>query len=222
MLGYLTDKKDYFKGNLLEFNLKKGISYSGGTNQHYNFFKGILNYSIINKDSRTPLHDIKAGQFSLYLFPLKVQCILSILYYAYEQNLLIEFKNSPLHINNILLPSEQLQYNSIVTNSKLSSNLLNLLDDTALNNNNLDNVLTYLNITKLELDLYKNSLLNNLETILRFFNTNAVFIEDYTQIIKNNDRLKTILIASKTLNYKPQSSQYLTEALIIWQQTSNI
>lgn len=221
MLGYITNKKDYFKGNLLEFNLKKAVSFSGGTNQHYNFFKGILNYSITSKNTSTHLHDIKAGEFSLFLFPLKIQCLLSVIFYNYEKKLTEEFKTSNLQINNILLPSEQLSFNSIITQNSISDSVYNIIDDTVLNNYDLNILFDYFNLKNIELNLNAN-LTSATETILNSFNYNFIFKEEYLTIIKNNDRLKVILLAAQNLNYKPQSLQYLTEALTIWQQTSSI
>lgn len=220
MLGYITNKKDYFKGNLLEFNLKKAISFSGGTNQHYNFFKGILNYSIINKGTLMPLHDIKAGEFSLFLFPLKVQCLLSLIFYTYEQNLIKEYKNSNLHINNILLPSQQLIFNNLITGDVTPNSVCNILDDITLNNYNPDSLINYFNLKDIQINLNTNLVVAT-ENILNSFNYNNIFKEDFLTLIKNNDRLKVILLAAQRLNYKPQSLQYLTEALIIWQQTSS-
>lgn len=221
MLGYTTDKKDYFKGNLLEFNLKKAVSFSGGTIQHYNFFKALLNYSIYNTSTKNFLHDAKAGEFTLHLFPLNIQCILSIIFYKYEENLLKEYSKYNLAINNILLPSEQLLNNNIITNNNISFNLNNLLDDIALNNTDFNQLFNYLNINNLYFNL-TNNLITDLKFILNNFNVNNLFIEDYITIIKNNNRLKTLLLAGKALNYKPQSLQYLTEALTIWQQNSSI
>lgn len=222
MLGYITNKKDYFKGNIKEYNLKKGVSFSGGTAQHYNFFKGIMNYSIVNKVTNIPLHDAKAGEFSLYLFPLKIQSILSIAYYKYEQNLFSDYPNQVLLANNVLLPSEQLINNTIITGNNISFELLDMLDNTVLSSFDLTNVYNYFNIKNLYIDFNTFNLLQTINTILRFFNVNSILIEDYLQLIKENNRLKTITLASNTLNYKPQSIKYLTEALVLWQQSSNI
>lgn len=221
MLGYITNKKDYFKGNLLEFNLKKAVSFSGGIDSHYNFFKALLNYSLYNNDTKNYLHDAKAGEFSLHLFPLNIQCILSVVYYKYEINILEEYKSYNLKINNILLPSEQLIYNNIITGNNTSLELINLLDDVVLNNYTLEYLFNYLNINNLYIEL-TNNLINDVKNILTVFNINSIFIDTYLNIIKNNDRLKTLLLAGKALNYKPQSFQYLTEALTIWHHNSSI
>jgi hypothetical protein len=221
MLGYIVNKEDYFKGNLLEFNLKKAVSFSGGNQQHYNFFKAILNYSIINKSTKNPLHDAKAGEFSLHLFPLNIQCLLSIVFYKYEENLIKEFSASSLELNNILLPSDQLLYNSIITNNNVSAQLLNIVDETILGNLPLTILFDYLNINNKQIEL-NNNVINDTYNILSIFNINSIFIEDYINIIKGNNRLKCILLTAKALNYKPQSFQYLTEVVTTWHQTSSI
>lgn len=221
MLGYLTDNTDYFKGNLLEFYLKKGVSFSGGTSQHYNFFKGILNYSIINNSTNNYLHDAKAGEFSLHFFPIKIQCILSIIYYKYEISLIEEYALFNPQNLNILIPSQQLLYNSIITNNKISNNLLNLVDNVVLNNEDLNILKRYLNINNIKEDLNKD-LLTNLKYVLDAFNINAIESSSYLQLVKENNRLNILLLSAKALNYKPQSLNYLTEAYTIWLQNSNI
>lgn len=221
MLGYLTDNRDFFKGNFVEYYLKKAVAFSGGNQQHYEYFKSILNYSIINKNTNRPLHDIKAGQFTLHLFPLKLRVLLAIIYYNYENNLIQEYKNYTLQINNLLLPSTQLQFNNIILNETISEEILNLADDVVLNVNSLDTLLTYLNINNLIIDL-NNSLLVNIESVFNLYSITSNNSSDYLTIIKNNDRLKALILSAKKLNYKPQSIQYLSEALTKWQQTSSI
>jgi hypothetical protein len=126
MLGYLTDDRDFFKGNFVEYYLKKAVAFSGGNQQHYEYFKAILNYSIFNKSTNRPLHDIKAGQFTLHIFPLKIRVLLSIIYYNYENSLLQEYKNYNLETNNLLLPSSQLQFNNIIHKETTSEEILNI------------------------------------------------------------------------------------------------
>lgn len=220
MLGYLTDDRDFFKGNFVEYYLKKAVAFSGGNQQHYEYFKAILNYSIFNKSTNRPLHDIKAGQFTLHIFPLKIRVLLSIIYYNYENSLLQEYKNYNLETNNLLLPSSQLQFNNIILNETISEEILNLADDIVLNIVSLDNLLTYLNINNLVINL-NNSLLTNVELVFSTYNISTNDSRDYLTIIKNNDRLKAIILSAKRLNYKPQSIQYLSEALTKWHQTSS-
>ncbi len=222
MLGYMTDKKDYFKGNTLEYSLKKAVSYSAGTKQHYNFFKAILNYSIINTDTKTPLHDIKAGEFSIHIFPLKIQCLLSIIFYIYETNLIKEYKEKTLLANDILLPSQQLSINTIITNNPINPFILNMLDDIVLNTLDVTVLYQYLNINNFALSKFNSiQLASEVNKLFTAFNINNIIIENYNNIIKDNNRLKAIILAAQTLNYKPQSFQYLTEALLIWQQASS-
>lgn len=221
MLGYLKDDKDFFKGNFVDYYLKKAVAFSGGNQLQYEYFKAILNYSIINVNTQRPLHDSKAGQFTLHLFPLKTKILLSIIYYKYEISLLEEYKQYKLDSKNILLPSTQLQYNNIITNEAISEELLNLADDIVLNNRSLDTILNYLNLNNLIINL-NNSLLINLKSILEVSNLSIDTVEDYCTLIKNNNRLQAIILSAKQLNYKQQSIQYLSEALTKWHQTSSI
>jgi len=220
MLGYIPDKRDYFKGNLIDYYLKKGVSFSGGTQLHYEYFKEILQYSIINNTTQRALHDIRAGIFTLHLFPFKIKTLLSIAFYNYETSLLKEFKDCSLSKDNILLPSMQLQFNNIITGEYLAPEFLNLVDEVALKYTSFDVLKQYLNIQfNSTLD---NLLLENIKEILELYNTSLLAQNDYLTLIINNDRLKAIVVTSKTLKYKQQSITYLTEALTKWHQTSNI
>jgi hypothetical protein len=222
MLGYMEDKRDYFKGNLLEYNLKKAVSFSGGNQSQYNYFKSILQYSISNLSTKRFLHDIKAGEFTLHLFPLKVQCLLSIIFYKYELDLVNEYSNYSLVINNILLPSEQLRFSNIIKNTKYSFELLDLLDQIKIRGFDLTDINKYLNIPNINLDLNKLSFLESAPLILNAFDIPEQNIKKYLSILQENDRLTSMMLSAQALNYKPQSYHYLTEALTIWHQNSSI
>lgn len=221
MLGYLKDKRDYFKGNLVNFYLKQGVAFSGGSQQHLEYFKGLLNYSIYNNTTGRYLHDTKAGQFTLHLFPLKTRILLALVFYKYEINLLNKFNEYKLTANNILLPSNQISFNSIITEESISAELLNLLDEVALNNQSLNNLLKYLNIQDYNFTL-KDNLIENITNILNIFSLSNNTLSNYLNIVNNNDRYLALNLSADALNYKTQSKHYLTEALTKWHQTSNI
>ena len=226
MIGYLKDNKDYFKGRVYEYNLKKAVSFSGGTEQHYNMFNTLLQNSVINKSTGRPIHDSRAGQFLLHLFPIKIQVLLSILFYQYETNLLNEFSEFSLDSNNILLPSQQIQYNSIVTKNSISQGLLFSIDDVVLQNSTMsDQGLSQLkrlfNIQFTVNDL-NGTLIENVDLLLTKFRVSTISKTQYFTIVKNNSKLDAAIITARALNYKPQSIQYLTEAISLWRQNLNI
>lgn len=225
MLGYISNNNDYFKGNLLQHNLKKAVSYSGGNKSHYEFFSSLLTYSIYNNSQKIPLHDARAGEFLLHLFPIKIQVLLSLLFYYYEVGLLEQYSDYALESSNILLPSQQLQFNNIINKSTISSDLLLLSDDVASSNNTLNDIgmaqlKQILNITFSVNDL-DGTILQNIERLLSKFRVASILKSQYIGIVKDNSRLDAAIITARKLNYKTQSSQYLTEAISIWLQNSN-
>ena len=88
MLVYLKNKKDFFNGNAIEFSLKQAIAKSGGNHKHYSFFKELLSYSIWNNDTNLPMHDTRAGQSLLFLYPINVRVFLSLVLYKEEINII--------------------------------------------------------------------------------------------------------------------------------------
>lgn len=226
MIGYLTNNKDFFKGNMYEYNLKKSISFSAGNSKQYEFFKLLLTFSIFNNTTKTPLHDSRAAQFLLHLFPLKIQILLSILLFKYESNLFMEFNDFSLDTSNILLPSQQLQYNSIITNYSISNDFLLIIDNIVRQNldiddTNLSQIKQLFNIDFTINDL-NGTLIENIERLLNKIRVPNISKNQYINIVKNNSRLDSAIITAKVLNYKPQSIQYLTEAVSLWQQNLNI
>lgn len=221
MLGYLKDKRDYFKGDLVSFYLKQGVAFSGGSSQHFEYFKALLSYSIFNNTTGSYLHDTKAGQFTLHLFPLKTRILLALIFYKYEVSLIDQFSQYKLSADNILLPSTQLNFNSIITGESISFELLNLVDEVALSTQDLDNLLKYLNIQDYNFTL-KENLVQNITNILNIFSLSNNTLSNYLDIVNNNDRYQALNLSAQALNYKTQSKHYLVEALTKWHQTSSI
>jgi hypothetical protein len=220
MLGYITNNNDYFKGDIFQYNLKKSVAFSGGSQKEYEFFKSLLTYSIYNKSERMPLHDVRAAQFLLHLFPIKIQVVISLLLYFYEKNLIEEFKDYELNTDNILLPSEQIKFNNIINRYKISYDLLFIVDNIAEQNNTMSDVglcqlKQIMNIQFTVNDL-NGTLLQNIEKVLTKFRVSNILKSQYTQIVKDNDRLQAGIITARKLDYKLQSIQYFTEAVSIW------
>lgn len=225
MIGYLNNNKDFFKGRAYEYNLKKAVAYSGGNQRQYNFFDTLLKNSIINRTTGRPLHDARAGEFLLHLFPLKVQILLSVLFYQYEINLIKEFDEFSLDSNNILLPSQQIQYNSIITGNSIAESFLIALDDAAvlnssMNDQSLSQIKRIFNIPFTINDLNL-TLIENVELLLSKFRVPTISKSQFITIVKQNSKLDSAIITARSLNYKPQSIQYLTEATSLWRQNLN-
>jgi len=225
MIGYLQNNKDFFKGDAFEYNLKKAVAFSGGNRKHYEFFKLLLTPSVYNNSTRRPLHDARAPQFLLHLFPIKIQALLSIMFYQYELNLSVEFSDYAIDTQNILLPSQQLQYNNIVTKNSISDGLLFILDDVVrqnlfINDVGLSEVKRLFNIPFTVNDL-DSTLTNNVDKLLTKFRVPTISKAQYFNIVRDNDRLNSVIITARALNYKTQSIQYLTEAVSTWHQNLN-
>ena len=87
MLGYYKDKKVFVQGDLIENQIRRAVSKSGGTIQHYNMFNHLINYSIWNETLEAPIHDTRAAQCLLFIFPPAIRIFLSLVLYKEELNI---------------------------------------------------------------------------------------------------------------------------------------
>lgn len=221
MIGYIKNKSSYYKGNSVDFNIEKAVALSGGTTKHYMLFKRILEHSLYNQDTKEVINDAKTAEFYLYNFPFKVQVVLSLLFYEYEiEN--ANIYNVPVDYQNILIPSQQLVYNSIITRNKLNSGITSLVDNYKDSGSDKSRLFNTLDIN-INYTSFKGPLYTKVEQLLSEFNLHRHKYNIYLDYIKNNRRLEVLVGIAKTLNYKPQSITHLTQALTEWQTlTSNI
>ena len=225
MLGYLKTNSTFYKGNHYLYNLEKAIAASGGSNSHYEFFRYLLSNSLWNTNNNSPIFDMRAAQSLLYLFPIRVQIILSIFLYIQERNLADQFNDYQL-TEDISLPSTQLKLNSFITKNYIANELLNSADEIALLSSNLNdtslrNLKKLLNIT-VSFNDFNGTLSENLALIFNKFRIPNISSQTYINIANINNRLNAGIITMRNLKYKKQSIVYFTQAHNIWSnQISN-
>ena len=225
MIGYLKDKKDYYQGNTADFALKRGVAKSGGTQAHYELLKLLITSSIYNTTLNTPLHDTKAAQSILFLFPVNVRIFLALILYKEELNIAQDYQNYSLDLN-ILSPLQQIEYSTIITKSPVSKRIINTLDNYSqnliLNNQHLHELKLLLNL-KEPIDFEDRVLKNNLLKVFKLFNTGFSFADKFIEVAYTNNRQDAAVAICNSLNYNSSSINLILQAIEIWQlETSNI
>lgn len=224
MLGYSTNKKLYYKGDTVEYNLQKAIAFSGGTQQHLSIFKELLVNSIINQETNRPVADYRAAELLLFKFPFKVRVVLSLFFYQQEVKNASKFEVFESN-KNILYPSQQIILSSLITREKINNGLLTLIDenkDTSISSNDIKKLFDFYTI-KTPYELFTGNISSDLNIIFNSFNISSSIYNEYMEIVNSNDRILTAAIIARQLNYKAQSITYLTQAVTAWQsQTLNI
>jgi len=225
MLGYIKNKSNIYHIDSIDRQLQDAVSFSGGNQQHFNLFKNLLQYSMWNKTSNIPLHDTKAGQTLLFLYPLRIQVFLSLI--LYRQELLIRdsfIDDNDIEVN-IVRPETVLAYNSIVTRNYLSSEVINLFnninEEIILEDDYISNITRYFSIDKsinsLDTDMRQSIL--NLFSIFSIRNENN---EAFITLSLDNNRVVAADTLAKYLNYKQRSRSMLSQLVNQWQhQTLN-
>lgn len=234
MLGYtisdyLLDKNNFYFNELDDKRINglilKGIALSGGNNIHYEILKQIFIPSFI-KETGEVLYDIRASEMLLFKFPFILQVLLAYINYKENDSLLKFYNKNYSTKTNILKIKDQLYINNLISNSSLDDKLLNriLINECQLNTS----VLEYLFDIELNVlsELEKpNTYLNKLNYLFNMYEgkLNKVDINNYLEIAKDNNRIKTVLLILDQLNYKQASINNIISALNVWQsQNSSI
>jgi len=225
MLGYIKNKSDIYSKDSVHRLLEDAVSFSGGTQQHYNLFDNLLSYSMWNKTANIPLHDTRAAQHLLFLYPLRIQIFLSLILYKQEIVIHNSFSDRYDIENNITRPEEVLKLNSIITRNYLSLEVIQLFDfineDIILTDDYLLNITEYFSLNKTINSLNTNmrEAITNLFNIFNVTNSNnEVFID----VALDNNRVRTVDTIARYLNYKQRSRTILSQAVNQWQhQTSS-
>lgn len=226
MLGYLKNKSNIYHTNSVDRLLQSAISYSGGTQQHYNIFQSLLTYPLWNETANIPVHDTRAAQHLLFLYPLRIQVFLSLILYRQELIIRNSFDSIYNIRSEILRPEEVLRLNSLITRNYLSLEVIQLFDfieeDLILTDDYLINITQYFSINKSinSLDTDMKTAINNLFRIFNISNTNnnKIFID----LALDNNRVRAADTIARYLNYKQQSRTILSQAINQWQhQTLN-
>lgn len=225
MLGYLKNKSDIYHTNNVDRLLQSAISYSGGSQQHYNIFQSLLTYPLWNDTLNLPVHDTRAAQHLLFLYPLRIQVFLSLLLYRQEIIIKNSFTSQYNIRSEILRPEEVLRINSLITRNYLSLEVIQLFDfideDVILTDDYLRNITAYFSINKSinSLDTDMKTAMNNLFRIFNFSSSNN---ETFIELALDNNRVRAADTIARYLNYKQQSRTILSQAVNQWQhQTSS-
>lgn len=225
MLGYIKNKSNIYHTDNIDRLLQNAVSYSGGSQQHYNLFQSLLTYPLWNETVNIPVHDTRAAQHLLFLFPFRIQVFLSLILYRQEIILKNSFNGIYVIRSEILQPAEVLRLNSIITRNYLSLEVIQLFDfideDLVLNDDYLKDITTYFAVNKSinSLDTDMKTAINNLFRIFNFTNNNnQIFID----LALDNNRVRAADTIARYLNYKQQSRTILSQAVNQWQhQTSS-
>jgi hypothetical protein len=129
MLGYINDKRDYYNKDNKSYYLRRAIAMSGGIQKHFAIFDNLLSFSIWNQSLNIPLHDTKAAQACLFLYPSSVRIFLSLVLYKEELNLIEECSVNYQLIKELTTPAYQIQYANVVRNTYTSKRLFGLLQN---------------------------------------------------------------------------------------------
>ena len=219
MLVFLKDKLSYIKDDNINYSLKLAVAKAGGTQRHYNFFKELLTYSLWNNSMNRPLHDTRAAQSLLFLYPTRIKTFISLILYKEELKLMEEFKEQSIS-SNINKPSTQLRLNTLVNKYNVSNTLLEVLDnlpeDFILNDAHLRDLKLIFNISK-PLDFENRTLKENLERVFNTFEDKSEFNNSFLKLAYTNNRSEAAVAISKTLNYKPAGINLILQTIEKWQ-----
>jgi len=225
MLGYIKNKSNIYNTNSIDRLLENAVSFSGGTQQHFNIFKNILSYSLWNRTANIPLHDTRAAQHLLFLYPLRIQVFLSLIFY--KQDLIVRNSFSDIYDieNNIIRPEEVLRLNSVITRNYLSIEVIQLFniinDDIILTDDYLSQITEHFSLNK-SINSLNTNLREAIINLFNIFNINNPNNETFLDVAIDNDRVRSIDTIARYLNYKQRSRTILSQAVNQWQhQTSS-
>ena len=224
MLGYINDKKDYYTGNLIDYNIKRAVGRSGGTEKHYLLFKHLLTYSIFNRTLNAPIHDTRAAQACIFLYPINIRVFLSLVLYKEELNLIEEYSTYDLDLD-LVHPNLQIAFSRVVSRAyqsqRLYQALSNVNDSVVLTDDYLSDFKLLFNLNK-KVNLDSNNIEENIERVFNAFNSRSSFNRKFISVAYNNNRMDAIVALTNALNYKPFSTNLLLQTAERWLlETSN-
>lgn len=224
MLGYVKNKRNFYTKDFKDYKIREAIAYSGGTQRHYSVFDTLLNYSIWNETLNGPLHDTRAAQACLFLYPAPVRIFLSLVLYKEELNLIDEFSSYNLN-TDLVIPTTQLLNSNIIKRVYMSKRLFSVLDtmedNPVLTDDFLSPLKLYFNI-KDKINLDSMDVTQNILTVLNIFNESREFNTKFIQVAYNNNRMDAIVALCNQLNYKAKSTNMILQTTEKWLlETSN-
>lgn len=229
MAGYITSNNDFYKGNYHSFNLKKTIADAGGEYSHLHLFQFLLTPSLIavNKttNKKRVFHDQRGAESLLFIFPPKVQIVLSLLLYYEEKRVedkfidLIEYELD----SKIEPPDEVIKLNSNISQVPVGDNFYRLLIECRnleLPNRYIENKLKFLLCIKNKELLYSDkdiTIRQKIDRVMRVLNYTTPYLELYKDIATMNNRLDTAVLIGQVLGYRKEYIQRLGGIVEQWQ-----
>lgn len=220
MIGYSTNKDDFYKGNYVVHKMKSAVARSGGNYLHYELFDSLLTGSVYNETIKTYHHDCRAGYSIIFLYPVRIQILLSLIFYRAELDSIIGYDEYILRPNIVNPINNLILINKIVRNTISKSvirELNNIKEDFVLSSSFLQPLLTQLNITN-KFDFREDSIETQLRKVFLLFNNNFSVNKDFIEVASLNNRSKASIYICRQLNYKPVSVNIINQAIEQWTQ----
>jgi len=232
MTAYLKSNSSYYRGDNINYSLSKEIASSSGNPAHLALFQKLFsNAAVLEREGYNTIYlsDQIAASCCLFIFPPRIQAILSILFYNWQEwnfpRLAAKYPGYTLNKINPL-PNEILKLNLDITRIPISPTISMVLSNpTEFNNSNtLDLLFSYPDAANLQ----DKSILSfntirsdfNIEASIRevllTYNYSNSFSEDFISIVKNSDRLKSLYYISSSLKYSTKTIKGLVGLLELW------
>ena len=220
MIGYTKNNNEFYRGEYIEHYIKSAVSRSGGNIKHYEIFSNLIKGSIYNKTLNTNHHDCRAGYSLLFIYPIRIRILLSLVFYKAEINSLTEYGEYDIQ-DNIVDPLQNLllidSLNKVSVSRTIINNLRTLGRDFELYSLYLRDLTSSLYI-KENFDFRNLSLEEQIQKVFLLFNNSYPINKDFINISSSNNRVTAASYLCKHLNYKPVSINLLNQAIEKWTQ----
>lgn len=218
MIGYTKSNLEYYRGDIITHKIKTAVARSGGNYLHYELFKSLIQGSVYNENLNVYHQDCRAGYSIIFIYPLKIRILLSLLFYKAELDSLVEYPEYVLK-DNLVKPFENLDLINKITRVNTSKSvkliLSNINKDFVLYSPYLKTLTRQLNITT-EFDFREDSLEQQLQKTFLLFKNNYAINKEFINISITNNKTKAAIYICRQLNYKPASINIINEAIELW------
>lgn len=219
MIGYTKSHNEYYKGDYITHKIKSAVSRSGGNYLHYELFNTLVNGSIYNKTLNTYHQDCRAGYSLLFIYPIRIRIVLSLIFYKAELESLTEYSEYIIEDQRVDA-LENLQLINKITKVQMSKSVSNLLrdelkDNIILYSSYLQSLINQLNINT-EFDFREDSLETQIQKTFLLFGNNFSINKDFIDIVSCNNKTKAAIYICRHLNYKPVSINIINQAIEQW------
>ena len=218
MIGYTKHNNEYYRGDYITHKIKSAVSRSGGNYLHYELFKSLLESSIFNTTLDLAHQDCRAGYSLLFIYPIKVRILLSIILHRTELDSSSEYTEYTFE-KKLVNPVTNLELinklSQVRTSKSVKQSLINLPSDFDLYSPNLQDLLSKINITT-EFDFREDSLKSKLEKSFLLLNNSYPINSEFIDITTTNNRVRAAQYICRHLNYKPVSINIINQAIEQW------